>query len=140
MGFFHSRGKTKTLSYPSANSVGYTEGDLLMFGASGEVVIWDSATGSAVLGVCRSSKAATDTTNSEVSVQVPIENFVEWEFDSDSDLATADVGTYRDVDTNSNLIANTSVDDTVLVTRVISAIRGVGVLTHTLLAPWRQST
>jgi hypothetical protein len=77
-----------------------------------------------------------------VPVEVPVEDFVEWEFDVDSDggLADSDVGRYCAVDTTggASVLAGDScgmradVSDTavrtIFITARISATKGIGVL------------
>lgn len=140
MAFTRHRGKTKIM---------YFEGDTaLQVRAGGLVSITDSATLTPLrndstdkpLGPARRNDTTTD--SSLVPVEVPIEEYVEWTFDVDSDggLVDSDVGTTVAVDTagGNSVLAGDSCgmrvdrDDvtfpTILITGRISATRGIGVL------------
>lgn len=92
------------------------------------------------LGVAKRNDTTTD--SSLVPVEVPVEEYVEWEFDVDSDagLADSDVGTSVALDTagGNSVLAGDScgmrvdVSDvtvpTILVTGRVSATKGIGVL------------
>ena len=92
------------------------------------------------LGVARRNDTITD--SALVPVEVPVEDFVEWEFDVDSDvgLVAASVGSYMAIDTtgggsvNAGDSAGMRVDQsdtavrTIFVTGFISASKGIGVL------------
>lgn len=94
------------------------------------------------LGICRLNVGLVDSAQLSIPVEVPVENAVEWLFDVDSDagLVDSDVGRYCAVDTTGggSVLAGDScgmrVDrsDTavrqILVTRVISGTRGVGII------------
>ena len=138
--FVRYRGKTKLV---------YFEGDTaLQVREGGVVTITDSATLSPLrndstdrpIGVARRNDTTTD--SAMVPVEVPVEDFVEWTFDVDSDagLSDSDVGRYCAVDTTggNSVLAGDScgmradVSDTavrtVFITGRISATKGIGVL------------
>ncbi len=92
------------------------------------------------LGVVKRNDTTTD--SALVPVEVPVEDFVEWTFDVDSDggLADTDVGRYCAVDTTGGNSVNAGdscgtradVSDTtirtIFITGRISATKGIGVL------------
>lgn len=92
------------------------------------------------VGIAKRNDTVTDSLM--VPVEVPVEEWVEWEFETDSDggLADSDIGTSIAVDTTGGGSVNAGdsagvrldVSDVtfplVLVTRRISATKGVGVL------------
>jgi hypothetical protein len=102
-----------------------------------------SDTADQIVGVSRESWAAADTTTELTAVEVPLEQWVEWEIDVDSDggLADTDVFGYRDLDTKAGaaycgmyLDASASTDDVLMVTKRISATKGVVVLTRSAVS------
>lgn len=102
---------------------------------TGNVTVPDTAaTGDLPLfGLAAQDVATTNTAADPISVEVPLENFVEWEFDVDSDggLVASDVGGYRDIDTLArNLDRSKVIRKDIQITRFISATKGVGVLAH----------
>lgn len=134
MAFRRATGRTKLLEFPKAAAVITLEaGDLVQLSADGQVNRWASDTAALVVGVCR--ETLTDTGTGAVKIEVPTELFVEWEFDTDSDggLADSDVGRFVDVDTNSDVDVSASTEDTVYVTKRISATKGRGVFARTPL-------
>lgn len=127
----------------------YFKGDTaLQVRDGGLVTLTDSSTVSPVrndstdrpIGVARRNDTTTD--SSLVPVEVPVENFVEWTFDVDSDngLADSDVGRYCAVDTTggNSVLAGDScgmrvdVSDTavrtIFITGRTSASQGTGVI------------
>lgn len=131
MAFKRKSGKTKLLHLPKASAVAITPNTVMKFNNIGGVIIAVSDTNERVVGVSRDSHATSDTTTKLIAVEVPIEKYVEWEFDTDSDGGLTDtmVGTFRDLDTlGANVDASAVADGVVLVTGRISATKGVGVL------------
>ena len=132
MGFRRATGRTKLLEFPKAAAVvTLAAGDLIQLSADGQVNRWASDTAAVVVGVCR--ETLTDTGTGAVKIEVPTELYVEFEFDTDTDggLADSDVGRFVDVDSNSNVDVSASTEDTVYVTKRISATKGRGVLART---------
>lgn len=124
-------GKTKLLHLPKASQVAITPNTVMKFNNIGGVIIAVSDTNERLVGVSRDSWATSDTTKRLIAVEVPIEKYVEWEIDTDSDGGLTDtmIGTLRDLDTlGANLDASATTDGVFLVTGVISATKGVGVL------------
>lgn len=138
MAFKRASGKSKLMPFPkSATFTSVVTGDTngksglpCQLSTAGQVDRWASDTAAGLLGFVRDIVAATDTSTNQVLVEVPIELFVEFEFDTDSDggLADSDVGRYVDVDTNGLVDVSTSTEDTILVTKKISATKGRGVV------------
>lgn len=98
---------------------------------SSKILACISDTNELIIGVSRESWAASDTTTNQTAVEVPLELWVEWEIDTDSDggLADTDIFGYRDLDTTgANLDASASTDDVLFVTKKISATKGVVVI------------
>lgn len=84
-----------------------------------------------LFGVAAQDVATTNTTADLISVEVPLENYVEWEFDTDSDggLVASDVGGLRDIDTlGRNVDRSVTASKQIRITRLISATKGVGIL------------
>lgn len=96
-----------------------------------------------IVGVSRESWAAADTTTDLTPVEVPLEQWVEWQIDVDSDggLADTDVFGYRDLDTKAGaalcgqyLDASSSTDRVLMVTKRLSATKGVVVLARSAVS------
>lgn len=116
------------------------DGGLVGFSDSGTVVPLRNDSTDVPIGVARRNDTVTD--SSLVPVEVPVEDYVEWEFDVDSDagLADSDVGQTVAIDTTGggSVLAGDScgmrvdVNDvtfpTVRITGRISASKGVGIL------------
>lgn len=84
-----------------------------------------------LFGVAAQDVATTDTTTNPIAVEVPLENYVEWEFDTDSDggLVASDVGGLRDIDTlGRNVDRSVSASKQIRITKLVSATKGWGVL------------
>lgn len=141
MSFKRYAGKTKILTiWPGDTANEVRDGGMVGISDSGTVVQLANDSTDKPLGVARRNDTVTD--SALVPVEVPIEEWVEWEFDVDSDggLADSDVGTSIAIDTagggsvSAGDSAGMRVDvsdvtvPTILVTRVISATKGVGVL------------
>jgi hypothetical protein len=128
--FRRKAGRTKLIELPKANSVAISNGEWLKLTGTGRVTPAVGDTNELLIGVSRDSYAS-DTTAEAVSIEVPLELMVEWEFDTDSDggLTDTHVGAFLDLDTlGANVDVSSSVQDTILVVRRISATKGVGVL------------
>lgn len=123
MAFTRFKGKTKTMYFPRPASQAFTEGALVYFNGSGQVIPADSTSGAHV-GVIKQTVATTDddyaTADVLVPVEVPLERWVEWRVltaSADPD----DIGT--EIDLTDSLTANrgASSKDALLVTGYISA-------------------
>lgn len=133
-------GKTKVLYFKGDTALQVRDGGMVSITDSGTITPLRNDSTDKPLGVARRNDTTTD--SAMVPVEVPIEEYVEWEFDVDSDagLSDSDVGTSVAVDTTggNSVLAGDScgmrvdVSDvtfpTILVTRRISATKGVGVL------------
>lgn len=133
-------GKTKIMYFEGDTAREVRSGGLVGFTDSGTVVPLRNDTTDRVVGVAKRNDTVSD--SAMVPVEVPIEQWVEWEFDTDSDggLSDSDVGAAIAVDTTGgNSVgagdsAGTRLDVSdvtfrlMRVTRRISATRGVGVL------------
>jgi len=138
--FRRFRGKTKTMYFKGDTALQVRDGGLVGLTDSGTLTPLRNDSTDKPLGVARRNDTTTD--SAEVPVQVPVEDYVEWEFDLDSDagLADSDVGQLVAVDTtggNSVLAGDSAgmrvdVSDatfpTILITKRISATKGIGVL------------
>ena len=116
------------------------DGGLVSLTDSGTLTPLRNDTTDRCIGVARRNDTTTD--SALVPVEVPVEDYVEWTFDVDSDAGLADssIGRYCGTDTtggNSVLAGdscgmridiNDTVVRTILVTGVISATRGIGVI------------
>ena len=133
-------GKTKTMYFEGDTAREVRAGGLVGLTDSGTVVPLRNDSTDKPVGVAKRNDTITD--SAMVPIEVPVEEWVEWEFETDSDagLADSDIGTSIAVDTTGggSVLAGDSagtrldVSDVtfplVLVTRRISASRGVGVL------------
>lgn len=133
MAIKHKSGRTKNLYLPKASAVTIRADGLLKFNGIGGVIMsaGSADTNAQNIGISVDSHATSDTTTNLIAVQVPLEFAVEWEFDTDSDGGLTDtmVGTFRDLDTNGTHVdVSSQTDNTILVTRVISSTKGVGII------------
>lgn len=140
MAFTRFRGKTKIMYFEGDTAREVRNGGLVGFTDSGTVVPLRNDTTDRIIGVARRNDTTTD--SSMVPVEVPVEDYVEWTFDVDSDAGLTDctVGKYIAIDTTGggSVLAGDSagmrvdVSDTtirtILVTGFISTTRGIGVL------------
>lgn len=134
------RGKTKLVYVKGDTALQVRDGGLVSVNDSGSLNPLRNDSTDRPLGVVRRNDTTTD--SSLVPVEVPVEDFVEWEFDMDSDagLADTDVGRYCAVDTTGGgsvlagdscgmrVDANDTAIRTIYITARISATKGIGVL------------
>lgn len=138
MAFRHKTGRTKLMRLLKRATllIPIVKGDWLELSDTGAAGLYRSISDTALLrpplfGVAAQDVATTNTTADLISVEVPLENYVEWEFDTDSDggLVASDVGGLRDIDTlGRNIDRSLSANKNFRITRFISATKGVGVL------------
>lgn len=125
MTFVRYRGKTKTMYFPRPASTAFSKGALVYFNGSGQVIPADATSG-AHAGVIKKAVASTDddyaTADVLVPIEVPIENWVEWEVDTASAVAD-DIG--NEIDLTDSVTANrgASSKDALLVTGYVSATK-----------------
>ena len=145
MVFRHKAGRTKLMRLlkRATLTAAITKGDLLTHsdtGAAGLHAFADDGGDTAatsplpIFGVATADVATTNTTASLISVEVPLENYVEWEIDVDSDggLVASDVGGLRDVDTlGRNLDRSKTIRRDIKITRLVSSTVAIGVLQNT---------
>ena len=132
--------KRATLLIPIA------KGDWLEYSDTGAAGLYRSISDTTSLrlplfGVAAQDIATTNTALDPISVEVPIENYVEWEFDTDSDggLVASDVGGFRDLDTlGRNIDRSILANKTFLITRLISASKGNAILARGALFSQRS--
>ena len=132
-------GRTKLIYLPKTPSIAIDAGEYLKLNDSGGVRPAISAANERIVGASRDSHATSDTTSNPIAVEVPIEQWVEWEVDTDSDggAADSDVGGYRDLDTlGANIDVSATTDKVFLITRVKSATKVVGVLAKSAVNSW----
>ena len=134
------RGKTKIIYFEGDTVLQVRDGGLVGLTDSGTLTPLRNDSTDKPLGVARRNDTTTD--SALVPVEVPVEEYVEWEFETDSDagLADSDVGVSVAVDTvgggsvnaGDSCAVRLDISDvtfpTMLITRRISASRGVGVL------------
>ena len=130
-------GRTKVIHLRKADSVAIDNAELVKFSTAdpGFVAPATGDTHERIIGVSRDSYAS-DTGNELVAIEVPLEQYVEWDIDVDSDggLADTDVGYLRGIDTlGANLDASSVTLNTFLVVKNPSATRAIGVLTQSML-------
>lgn len=145
MAFRHKSGRTKLMRLlkRATLTAAISKGDLLAqsdTGAAGLHAFADNGGDTAatsplpIFGVAAQDVATTNVTASLISVEVPLENYVEWEFDVDSDggLVASDVGGLRDADTlGRNLDRSKAIRKDIKVTRLVSTSLGIGILQNT---------
>lgn len=139
-GFQRHKGKTKLMYFKGDTALQVREGSLVGLTDSGTVTPLRNDSTDIPFGVARRNDTTTD--SAMVPIEVPVEDFVEWTFETDSDggLADSDVGQNVAIDTtggNSVLAGDscaTRVDvsdvtfPTVRITSRISATRGTCIL------------
>ena len=140
MAFIRHKGKTKLMYFEGDTAREVRDGGLVTFTDSGTVVPVRNDSTDRPIGFARRNDTTTD--SALVPVEVPVEDYVEWTFDVDSDGSLTDctVGKYIAIDTTggASVLAGDSagmrvdVSDTavrtILVTGFISATRGIGIL------------
>lgn len=140
MAFIKKGGKTKTLHFRGDTALEVRDGGVVGFTDSATLTPATNDSLDRVIGVARRNDTVTD--SALVPVDVPVERFVEWYIDVDSDggAADSDVGRYVSLDTagggsvDAGDSAGMRVDmsDTtspqVLVTGIVSATKITGVL------------
>ncbi len=138
--FVRLRGKTKIIYFKGDTALQVREGGLVTLTDSATVSPLRNDSTDRPIGVCRRNDTVTD--SALVPIEVPVEDYVEWSFDVDSDggLADSDVGRYCAVDTTggASVLAGDScgmrvdVSDTavrtIFITGRVSATKGVGIL------------
>lgn len=140
MAFRRLRGKTKFMYFEGDTVLQVRDGSLVSLTDSGTLTPVRNDSTDRPIGVARRNDTTTD--SALVPVEVPVERFVEWEIDVDSDGGATDstVGSYCGVDTtggNSVLagdsagmrvdLSDTAVR-TIFVTGVISGSKITGVI------------
>ena len=117
--FILHRGKTKMMFFKKGDTTHeLRDGGLVSIDDSGNLVPPKNDSTDRVVGVCRANVSMTDTaynpigansTPGFVPVEVPVENYVEWMIDVDSDggAADSDIGRYCAVDTTGGNSVNT---------------------------------
>ena len=155
MAFRHKVGRTKLMRLlkRATLTAAITKGDWLTQSDTGNAGLHafaddggttDATSPLPVFGLAAQDVATTNTTAGLISVEAPLENYVEWEFDVDSDggLVASDVGGLRDIDTlGRNLDRSKAIRKDIKITRLISTSRGVGILQSTPnTASVRQAT
>ena len=143
MAFRRVTGRTKTMHLPkrATLTIPIVIGDWLNLSDTGAAGLFRSISDTTSLyiplfGVAREDVATTNTGTGAIAVEVPLENYVEWEFDTDSDngLVASDVGGYRDLDTlGRNVNRDLATNKTFAITRFISASKGHAILLRGML-------
>lgn len=152
--FVRHRGKTKLMHFKKTDTTANSslkEGSLVKISDSGNLQYCKNDSDDRVVGVCRQTIAAADTSSWNnaplVPVEVPVENSVEWLIDTDSDAGAvdSDIGRYCAVDTaqaSDSEATRVDISDTaqrtVLITGIVSASKIIGVIVKSAFAPMRQ--
>lgn len=140
MAFRRHKGKTKIMYFKGDTAREVRDGGVVSLTDSATVAPLRNDSTDRPIGVARRNDTTSD--SSLVPIEVPVENFVEWVIDTDSDagLADSDVGRYCAVDTtggNSVLAGDSAgmridVNDTavrtVFITGRVSASQATGVI------------
>jgi len=123
--FIRKRGKTKFMWLPVTTSTAISKGALVAW-SSGKLIAATSTTSPTVIaGVLRHAIASSDSdyaTDRLVEVEVPLENFVEWEADTASAVST-DLGGYVDLTNSLTVNRGASSYDVCLIVGLISATK-----------------
>lgn len=125
MSFKLHKGKTKIMYFPRPASTVFSQGALVYFNGSGQVIPADATSGQHV-GVTKKAVAATDadyaTADVLIPIEVPMERWVEWEVDTAS-ADPDDIG--NEIDLTDSVTANrgASSKDALLVTGYNSATK-----------------
>jgi len=99
------RGKTKLMHFRKTDTTTQLkDGAFVRLDADGTLGNLLNDTDDRILGVCRQDVAAADSTQLSIPVEVPVEDYVEFEVDLDSDGAASstDVGRYCAIDTTTD--------------------------------------
>jgi hypothetical protein len=129
------KGKTKFMWLPVTVSCPMYAGSLVRF-VSGAVAPCRLATtnveaNATIVGVLRHDIASSDSdyaTARDVEVEVPVENYVQWEVDFTDTVVAADVGLYVDLYDTSYMLRGSSTYDHAQIVKRISANKAVVVL------------
>jgi hypothetical protein len=131
MAFIRKQGKTKIMWLPVTTSTALAVNSLVAW-SSGYLIAATSTTApSSIAGVLKKAIAATDDDYAIarlVPVEVPLENYVVWEFAVTSGLVAADRGLYCDLTDAVTVNRGASSYDVVQVTEVLSTTKGRGIL------------
>ena len=140
MSFRRHKGKTKLMYFKGDTALQVRDGGLVSLTDSNTVTPVRNDSTDRPIGVARRNDTTTD--SSLVPVEVPVEKFVEWTIDVDSDggAADSDIGRYCAVDTTGGTSVNAGdscgtrvdVSDTairqVFITGRVSATQIIGVI------------
>lgn len=116
------RGKTKLMYFRKTDTTTqFKDGSFVRLDADGTIGQLLGDSDDHILGVCRMAIAAIDTAfvgAPRVPVEVPVEDYVEWDVDMDSDgtAADSDAGSYVGIDTttDSGLSDRIDISDTAI--------------------------
>lgn len=129
--FIRKSGRTKIIMLPVTVSTAFTGGCLLTFTTGRLTAAGITTAAKDIVGVLVKTIAATDTDYADtrnVSVEVPLEHYVEWEADVTATLVVADVGLYCDLTDSLTVNRGASTYDVVYVTKYISTTKARVVL------------
>ena len=154
MSFIRHRGKTKLMYFKKTDTTAASSlknGSLVGLTDSGNLTYLANDSTDRVIGVCRLTVSATDTSSWQgvplVPVEVPVESGVEWLIDTDTDggALDSDVGRYCAVDTatasdseSTRVDVSDTAQRTVFITGIVSATKVIGVIAKSALSPARQ--
>lgn len=142
MAFVRLRGKTKLMHFKKGDTThSLRAGGLVRLDDSANLIpLANDSSDFRCLGVCRQTVTITDSTQTSIPVEVPIENGVEWLIDTDSDsgASASDVGRFCALDTatvSDSEATRVDVSDTtiraVFITGVVNGGKVRGVIART---------
>lgn len=129
--FVRKSGRTKIIWLPVTASTALTGGGLLTFTTGRLTAAGATTAAKDIVGVLVKTIAATDTDYADtrnVEVEVPTENFVQWEANVTATCVVADVGLYCDLTDYLTVNRDASTYDVVYVTKYLSTTKAVVVL------------
>jgi len=126
--FILHAGRTKNISYPVTPSTEIAAGSLVVFSSGYLVAATSSTHAYETAGVLVKAIASTDDDYADartVEVQVPIENYTEWEAPVTSGLVAADVGLFQDLTDAVTVNRGSSTYDIAQCIKVLSTTKGI---------------
>lgn len=131
MSFVKKRGRSKFMWLPVTTSTVLTKDSLVAFSSGLLIAATSSTAPSLIVGVVRHAIAATDAdyaTARLIEVEVPTENYVEWEATVTATLVVGDIGLYCDLTDSATVNRGASTYDIVQIVGFISTTKARVVL------------
>lgn len=126
MSFIKKRGRTKFMWLPVTTSTALSKDSLVAFSSGYLIAATSTSAPSTIVGVLRHAIASTDDDYAVarlVEVEVPVENYVEWEATTTGTAVVADVGLYCDISDSVTVNRAASTYDIVQVVGFISTTK-----------------